>query len=593
MALIGIDLGTTNSLAAVYKDGTVTLIPNRFGSFLTPSVVSLKQDGEIVVGELARELQVTDPSSTASGFKRDMGTSRTYRLGKQEFTPEELSSFVLRSLIGDAEAYLGEPVEEAVISVPAYFHDKQRLATKRAGALAGIRVDRLYNEPSAAAMASYVDKETEKLFMIFDFGGGTLDISIVQCYDTVVQIKAVAGDNQLGGRDFDALIADAFLKEHGLEKDRLSAAEYALILRAAERCKIALTSDKTAVMSTVIRGEKKQSTFDNNRLMQECSSLLFRIKKIIDQALKDGRFHRSSIDHVVIAGGSGRMPLVRAFLRHIMGKIPLSGDSPDEMVAKGLGVVCGIMENNEDLEDYTLTDICPFSLGVNVVNRANPSNPYTQVVIPRNSALPCSRVETFTTVSDNQTLLLMKILQGEHMYARENLQLGELQVRVPPAPAGKEAVKVRYTYDINGILDVEAAVISTGEHYRQIISDGISKEELEKRLRELETYKVNPTLRPENELVIERMKSMYEESDPFTQQQIMAVLQEFEKILMEGDLTKTRKYRKYLEKVLEDLGSFDPSAEIIPFPSFSEDDYEDEDEMPDNLDFDPDDGYDL
>lgn len=255
MAIIGIDLGTTNSLGAVYRNNKVELIPNRFGSFLTPSVVSVAEDGTVLVGEVAKERLITHPEATAASFKKDMGTERKYPLGKKSFLPEELSSFVIRSIVEDAKAYLQEEIEEVIISVPAYFHDKQRVATKRAGALAGVTVNRIINEPSAAAMASYMDTSQEQLFLIFDFGGGTLDVSVVECFDTMVEIISVAGDNHLGGDDFHEIMAQSFMKEHSLSKQMVTPKIYAILLKQAEACKRKLSEEEMASMTLSLNGK--------------------------------------------------------------------------------------------------------------------------------------------------------------------------------------------------------------------------------------------------------------------------------------------------------------------------------------------------
>ena len=340
MAVIGIDLGTTNSLGAVYRNGRVELIPNRFGSFLTPSVVSVTEDGDVLVGEIAKERLITHPESTAASFKKDMGLDRKWTLGKKSFLPEELSSFVVRSIVEDAKEYLGEEIEEAVISVPAYFHDRQRVATKRAGALAGICVNRIINEPSAAAMASYFDTSREQVFLIFDFGGGTLDVSIVDCFDTMVEILSVSGDNRLGGDNFHEVMAENFLKEHQIPERQVSAKEYAVLLRQAEICKRKLSREESANMSAVIGGKTYQSQYTNERLMEESSVILRRIRKVLTHAMKDGGLTLQDVDAVVMVGGSSKMPLIQSYLQHLFRKTPIVTGNCDEMIARGLGLVC-------------------------------------------------------------------------------------------------------------------------------------------------------------------------------------------------------------------------------------------------------------
>ena len=323
MAILGIDLGTTNSLGAVYRNGKVELIPNRFGSFLTPSVVSVMEDGSVAVGQIAKERLITHPKDTAASFKKKMGTTQNYVLGGRNFLPEELSGFVISAIVEDARNYLQEDVEDVIISVPAYFHDKQRVATKRAGALAGVMVKRIINEPSAAALASYFDTRQEQLFLVFDFGGGTLDVSIVDCFDTMVEILAVSGDNHLGGDDFNEAIAGGFLKEHQLQQKYLSETEYAILLRQAEKCKIALSTLPETKMTAVIGGQTYQSVYTNERVMRESSGIWKRMQRVLRHALQDGRVSLEEINAVILAGGSGKMPLVQSYMEQLFEQTPL------------------------------------------------------------------------------------------------------------------------------------------------------------------------------------------------------------------------------------------------------------------------------
>lgn len=314
MAILGIDLGTTNSLGAVYRNGKVELIPNRFGSFLTPSVVSVTEDGSVVTGQIAKERLITHPKDTAFSFKKNMGSDQKYNLGGKTFLPEELSGFLVSAIVEDAKEYMGEEIKDVIISVPAYFHDKQRVATKRAGALAGVNVKRIVNEPSAAALASYFDTQNEQLFLVFDFGGGTLDVSIVDCFDTMVDILAVSGDNHLGGDDFNEAVAEGFLREHQLQRGNLSEKEYAILLRQAEKCKIALSTEKEVKMTAVLGGQTYQSVYTNERMMRESSAVWKRIQTVLRRALRDSRVEVEDIDAVILAGGSGKMPLVQSYM---------------------------------------------------------------------------------------------------------------------------------------------------------------------------------------------------------------------------------------------------------------------------------------
>ncbi len=528
MAVIGIDLGTTNSLGAVYRNGRVELIPNRFGSYLTPSVVSVTEDGSVLVGDIAKERLVTHPEATASSFKKNMGTEQKYKLGGKTFLPEELSSLVISSIIEDAKAYLGEEIEEAVISVPAYFHDKQRVATKRAGALAGVTVNRIINEPSAAAMASYFDTSVEQLFLVFDFGGGTLDVSIVDCFDTMVEIVSVAGDNRLGGDNFHEVMADSFLAEHRLMKNRISAKEYAILLRQAETCKRKLTEESSAKMTAIIGGQTYQSIYTNERLMEDSASILSRIKSVLSRAMRDGGLNIQNIDQIVLAGGSSKMPLIQSYMEHLFGQIPMVTGDCDELIARGLGLVCAVKARQEEVKDYILTDICPFTLGTATYNAADPGNSYMTPIIGRNTVLPCSRVHRFYTASDNQTRVDVEILQGEHQYASDNMLLGKLQISVPKNKKGEEAIDIRFTYDLNGILIADVTVVSTGQTVSQMLSQQMDDKELKKRMDQLEKLKVHPKEISENKLIMEKLQSLFEEVQPDLREQIHYYIRYFE-----------------------------------------------------------------
>lgn len=576
MAIIGIDLGTTNSLGAVYREGRVELIPNRFGSYLTPSVVSMEDDGRIVVGEIAKARLVNAPDRTAASFKKDMGTDKKWLLGEKYFTPEELSSFVVRSIVDDAEYYLGEPVEEAVISVPAYFHDSQRVATKRAGALANITVNRIINEPSAAALSSYFNTKVEQLFLIFDFGGGTLDISIVDCFDTMVEIVSVAGDNRLGGDTFHELMADNFLKEHQLKRANVSDKEYAVLLHQAESCKRRLTTDASAGMSAMIGGVAYTSEYTNDRLIEESGGILAKIKKVLSQALRDGGLTVQEINAVIMVGGSSKMPLIQSYLQHLFRQTPLVSGNCDEMIAKGLGLVCAVKDRAEEVKDYILTDICPFTLGTDIANESDPEHCYMAPIVERNTVLPCSRVKRFYTSHDNQTKIDIRILQGEHTYADDNMLLGKMHVAVPRKKAGQESVDIRFTYDINGILIVDMTVVSTGKTVTKVISQKMDDAEVERKAAELEKLKVHPKDVSENKLVMEKLQELFEEVPSHMREYVSDLIRRFEYYLAQQNPRTIRNYRRYLEMVIEQMESYDPFAFDVDIEEYDEDEWDDE-----------------
>ena len=495
MAIIGIDLGTTNSLVCVFKDGNTMLIPNSFGKMLTPSVVSVGEDGSIYVGAVAKERLVTHPEATAASFKRYMGTGKVFTLSGRKFTPQELSSFVLRQLREDAEAFLGEPVTEAVISVPAYFNDNQRYATKEAGKLAGLKVERLINEPSAAALtASRLGGKDEGSFLVFDFGGGTLDVSVVDYFDNVIEIIAVSGDNHLGGDDFDEKIARYFCEQSQISYHELSAGEKASLLQHAERCKKDLSLLKEVTYTFELSREKKV-TLDNAGLAKLGQDLFDRAAQVITRALSDSGRKMEDMDEVILVGGSSKMPVVGFFLLTAFGKEAHAAASPDEIVAMGAGIYAGIKERKEELRDLVLTDTCPFTLGINVVNWADQQNPIMSPIIERNSILPSSKKGFYTNVTAYQSAMIIKVYQGEGYYCRENIYLGEIKIDIARKKKGENRIEVCFTYDINGILLVEVADLDKGTKEQAILSSDQSRlgeEELKRRVEELKNYKLVP-----------------------------------------------------------------------------------------------------
>ena len=572
MAILGIDLGTTNSLGAVYRNGKVELIPNRFGSFLTPSVVSVTEDGSVVTGQIAKERLITHPKDTAFSFKKNMGSDQKYNLGGKTFLPEELSGFLVSVIVEDAKEYMGEEIKDVIISVPAYFHDKQRVATKRAGALAGVNVKRIVNEPSAAALASYFDTQNEQLFLVFDFGGGTLDVSIVDCFDTMVEILAVSGDNHLGGDDFNEAVADGFLREHQLQRENLSEKEYAILLRQAEKCKIALSTEQEVKMTAVLGGQTYQSVYTNERMMRESSAVWKRIQTVLRHVLRDSRVELEDIDAVIMAGGSGKMPLVQSYMEQLFEQTPLVTGFSDQLIARGLGLVCGVMEREDEVRDYILTDICPFTLGTGVNNETDPKHPYMSAIIERNTILPCSRIQRFSTASDYQKEVKIEILQGEEAYAEDNVQLGLITTMVPKKKRGQESVDVRFTYDINGILEVEVTVVSTGKSVTKVLSQSMDEKELARRMKQLEKLKVHPKDMTENQLILERLQALYEEALPETRDRLMYHIRNFESTLAGQDPRRIRKYREFLEHMIASLEHYDPFEGKLDFPEWSDDD---------------------
>lgn len=581
MAIIGIDLGTTNSLASVWRNGRCELIPNSFGEFLTPSVVGLDDDGSIIIGKIAKQRLISHPGRTAASFKCFMGTDKEILLDNKVFTPPELSSFILRQLKEDAELYLGEPVEEAVISVPAYFDDNGRSATKLAGELAGLKVERIINEPSAAALAYKQDTDNEDMFLIFDFGGGTLDISIVDIFESVIEIIAVAGDNHLGGDNFNQTIAEYFCQANKLKYAGLPNEIKAIILKQAELCKIALSTQSDAAMVLNFNNEVYTLALDNQKLLDITASIFEKIEAPIVKAMQDAKVMSGALTDIILIGGSSHMLLVQKYLENLFHRKITVTISPDTAVAIGVGIAAGIKERDEDVKDMVLTDICPFSLGTNVHNEDNYDEPYFLPIIERNSTLPSSIVKPLYTAADNQTTLRFGIAQGEKMYFRHNLYLGEIVLDVTPAPKGERGADVRFTYDINGILQVDVTSHETGKTISKTIvnNNRLTQDEIELRLKQLKKIKIHPRDLDENKLLIARAESLYEECSINLREVLQDRLQLFNTVLSSQDTRKIRKAAKGFKSFLDliESGGFNPFADYSSYEYEDDEDYEEED----------------
>lgn len=559
--IIGIDLGTTNSLVAYFTEEGPKIIPNRLGRNLTPSVVSVDENGQIFVGETARERMLLYPDTAASVFKRSMGSEKEYKLGEKSFKAEELSSFILRALKEDAESFLGEPVEEAVISVPAYFNDARRKATKRAGEMAGFKVERIISEPTAAAISYGLYQENKNTkFLVFDLGGGTFDVSILELFGNIIEVRAVAGDNFLGGEDFTQKIIELFLQAHP-EIDVTSLDEKTLkhIEKQAEQCKIQLDANKSSKMQCTIQGEAVEFELDAQKYEDACEDLFDKIRGPVKRSLSDAHIKVADIDKVVLVGGATKLSMVRKFVSKLFRSIPDTRINPDEAVALGAAIQGAMKERNEAIKEVILTDVCPFTLGTEVV-REREENRFEDghfcPIIERNTVIPASRTERLYTVSDNQSKIRVNILQGESRFAKNNLSLGELLIDIPKNKAGEEAIDVTYTYDINSILEVEVKVISTGEVTKQIIKNQyteLTDEEIKERMEELSYLKIHPRDQEENKLLLLKGERVYEES--LGQDRIMVehAIHRFEMILNTHDNGKIEEARKEFAQFLEEF----------------------------------------
>ncbi len=557
--IVGIDLGTTNSLVAYYTEHGPEIIPNRLGKHLTPSIVSVDGD-QIYVGETARERMLLHPESAASVFKRSMGSDQKYHLENQTFTSEELSSFVLRSLKEDAEHFLGEPVTEAVISVPAYFNDARRKATKRAGELAGLKVERIISEPTAAAIAyGLYECQEDANFLVFDLGGGTFDVSILELSGNILEVRAVAGDNYLGGEDFTNVLEDMFYEKYPeLSRDSMDSKTGRYIHKQAEVCKLHFEEGRSSVMSCVIGEKTYEMEVELSEYEQRCEELLERIRIPVKKSLSDSRLRLSEIHKVVLVGGATRLPVVRRFVSKLFRTLPDVTVNPDEAIALGAAVQGAMKERRDSIREVILTDVCPFTLGTEVcVERENggyESGHYCPI-IERNTVIPASRTETLYTIRDNQSVLCVNVLQGESRFAENNLLLGELNVEIPKAPKGRESIDVTYTYDVNSILEVQVKINSTGKIIKQILKGQqveMTDEEIAARMEELAYLKIPPREQEENKLLLLRGERLYEESLGDERKIIEHAIQKFEVALNTQDPLKIKDARNDFREFLDE-----------------------------------------
>lgn len=578
MALIGIDLGTTNSLTCVYQKGEMVLIPNQFGKFQTPSVVSFTENG-LAVGEAAKNSLILSPENTVSSFKTFIGTNKVWRLGNEDFLPEELSALILKQLVSDAEKFLGEPVTEAIISVPAYFNDSQRCATKLAAEMAGIHVERLINEPSAAALYHQLTYEKkDSCMMVIDFGGGTLDVSVVECFENIVEIMGIAGDNHLGGNDIDHEIASFFCSQNGISIENLHHEEKAILYQQAEKAKISLSANDTATMVLFAFGKEYRLLLTNKMIGTICADLFERIRKIIQQAVKNCS-RRPMIRDVVLVGGSAQLPALREYLSDLFGREVSVSPNPEKAIALGIGAYVGMKLRDEDMQDVVMTDVCPFSLGVGARHSTEDKTIYMETMIPRSSMLPCAKEKMFYTLYDGQTALNFKIYQGEQYYAENNLELGEVTVGVHPDKAGNQWAKVTFMYDINGILYVSVESCTGEVKEKEIVNEKLrlSGEELEKSREKLKNMVQNPFDFQENTL-IEKLVRLYPFASLMEKTQISFAVSNLQNAYFSGSPIIRKKTYENMKALLKELE--DQISREIDFEDLfcDEEDFEDEGE---------------
>ena len=573
--IIGIDLGTSNSAAAVYVNGNVKIIPSAEGNTMYgkafPSYVAFTKDGQLLVGEPARRQALTNPEGTVYAFKRKMGTDYKYKIYGKEYTPQQLSAFLLQKIKRDAEAFLGEEIKKAVITVPAYFNDNQRQATKDAGEIAGLEVVRIINEPTAAALAYGLDKEDEELkILVFDFGGGTLDVTIMEYGGGVFEVISTAGDTQLGGTDMDNAIinwlAEEFKKEHGVDL-REDKNAFIRLKEAAEKAKIELSTvlqtDINLPYITMVNGEPKHLnvTLTRAKLEELVRPIVERCGRSIDAALKNGNLRKEDIDKIILVGGPTRMPIVQKYVEEYMGKKVERGIDPMECVATGAAIQGAVLAG--EVKDIVLLDVTPLTLGVEVLGGL------VEPLIPANTTIPVRKSKIFTTAADNQTAVTIHVVQGERPMAKDNVSLGMFHLTgIPPAPRGVPQIEVTFDIDANGILHVSAKDLGTGKQTGITISAStkLSKEEIERMKKEAEKFAEEDKRRREEienrnrleQLIYASERSLEEYGDKIPEdikKEIDEEINNAKKILEEGDAQKVKEELEKLSKKIEKIGT--------------------------------------
>ena len=597
--MIGIDLGTTNSLATYIDDnGEIQFVKNEYGNILIPSVVGIDENDDIIVGELAKERRMMNAGETASNFKRRMGTDAKIKVKNRTFDAQMLSSFVLKHLKENAEKQLNEKINRAIISVPAYFNDKQRRDTKMAAELAGLTVERLINEPTAAALSLGSNILNQNLkFIVLDLGGGTFDVTLLETFENIMDVISISGDTMLGGEDFTTKICEIFLKNIKLAITDLSRDERTKLYTKADRAK-KLISLKNVEIELEIKGKNYKSEITQKDFREAVKPLLVKMKAAIDKALQDGNTDAREIEKVVLVGGAVKLGIIEEFTEkyfHKMRgeKIYFSSENfiennklvsivadPDTVVAYGVGIAVGMKERNKMFKERILTDVCPFTLGTELVgNRFAP-------IIPRNTTVPTSKSEYFYTIDDYQDKVNVGIYQGESLNIDDNLFLGNFLIDVPRNIAGKEAINVRFTYDINGILEVEATVVSTGLKKSKLIVNGdLSEEEKNEKIKMLEEIKIQSENKNKDKLLLERANRIYAEIvNTEIRNHISGYLKNYQMVVATGDRIRIQKakesFSQFLDKIDPEINDMNIEDILKDFEDeMEEEDMKEEDEL--------------
>ena len=523
--IVGIDLGTTFSLVATMRDDGPVVLPNALGDRLTPSAVSLLDGGELLVGAAARARATTHPERTALVWKRDMGTERLWRVADRSFTPPELSALVLRSLKADAEAALGQPIEEAVVTVPAYFDETQRRATRDAGAIAGLRVDRIINEPTAAALAFGLhERHRERRAVVFDLGGGTFDVTVLEIIEGVIEIQSSAGDSRLGGEDFAEAIAAGIAARLAVPVEALRAEPktWARLLAASDEAKRTLSgADAARIVLPDLSVDGRPRGVDATVTRAEAEALwaplLDRLRAPTLRALRDAGLGPADVGDVLLVGGATRMPCVIRLASQIFDRVPDRRLPPDEAVALGAAIQAALKQGHAAVEDVVVTDVAPFTLGIAVAAQfgGQQVRGVFAPILDRGTVIPTSRVKTFETMSDNQKEILIEVFQGEHATCEKNRKLGQYSLKnLPPGPAGSQSIDVRFSYDLNGLLEVDMTVLSTGRRETLVVEQTpgrLTAKQIADARKALERLKFHPREALPNTTAMARADSLYVE----------------------------------------------------------------------------------
>jgi len=566
--ILGIDLGTTNSLCAVFLNGTPKLIPNSLGEILTPSVVGVLKDEQIVVGGAAKELRVTQPERCVSTFKRWMGSDKTIELGKQKFTAPELSSLVLKSLRDDASAFLGEEATDAVITVPAYFNDNQRKATKQAGEMAGFNVRRILNEPTAASLTyGFHDRQAEKMLLVLDLGGGTFDVTLMEVFEGTLEILSTAGESFLGGEDFTDRIAGLIMRQLGGQLEMAELKQPLLVARLRQQCEQAkrelTTQSDTAIAipddSGKITEGGKTVRINREAFSKAVKPLLDRLIDPVHKALRDGHCSIEKLDDVILVGGATRMPVLQEYVEESLKRKPLCQYDPDEVVCLGAAIQAALIADDKAVDDMVMTDVCPFTLGIETIKELGSQikTGYFAPVIHRNTTIPVSKEQIFYTVQPNQPQVNLTVYQGEHRKVEKNLRLGELVVDgIPPGPAGQE-IFVRFTYDINGILEVEAYVANSAKKFRAVLTQNakdLTDSEIRDATKRLQELKYYPREDMSNQRLLRFSERIMGEVPSFHRDHLEEAIDSFEAAMNFSDRDAVEGARNTLEQILSTLG---------------------------------------